>query len=147
MEGIYPIELSGREIGQAEVTRQGLYYHFTCRCRLTGEVICRLAAVCGDQMENLGVPVPENGYFVLQKNVPVSKLQNTDYKTALQELVQQKKNQTLCYRLVGESGPDHDKVFTAQVLLNDQVVGEGTGSSKKRAEQDAARTALEKLKK
>ena len=80
-------------------------------------------------------------------NVPVSKLQNTDYKTALQELVQQKKNQTLCYRLVGESGPDHDKVFTAQVLLNDQVVGEGIGSSKKRAEQDAARAALEKLKK
>ena len=80
MEGIYPIELSGREIGQAEVTRQGLYYHFTCRCRLTGEVICRLAAVCGDQMENLGVPVPENGYFVLQKNVPVSKLKDGDLR-------------------------------------------------------------------
>jgi len=80
-------------------------------------------------------------------NVPATKLQNTDYKTSLQELVQQKKNQVLCYRLVGESGPDHDKVFTAQVLLNDNVVGEGTGSSKKRAEQDAARVALEKLKK
>ena len=80
-------------------------------------------------------------------NVPVSKLQNVDYKTSLQELVQQKKNQTLRYQLVGESGPDHDKVFTAQVLLNNQVVGEGTGSSKKRAEQDAAREALEKLKK
>jgi len=80
-------------------------------------------------------------------NVPTTKMQNTDYKTALQELVQQKKNQTLCYRLIGESGPDHDKVFTAQVLLNDQVVGEGTGSSKKRAEQDAARVALETLKK
>ena len=79
-------------------------------------------------------------------DVPVTKLHNVDYKTALQELVQQKKNQTLCYRLVGESGPDHDKVFTAQVLLNDQVVGEGSGSSKKRAEQDAARSALEKLK-
>ena len=79
-------------------------------------------------------------------DVPVTKLHNTDYKTALQELVQQKKNQVLCYRLVGESGPDHDKVFTAQVLLNDQVVGEGSGSSKKRAEQDAARTALETLK-
>ena len=78
-------------------------------------------------------------------NVPVSRLQNVDYKTALQELVQQKKNQTLCYRLVGESGPDHDKIFTAQVLLNDQVVGEGTGSSKKRAEQDAARAAMEHL--
>ena len=80
-------------------------------------------------------------------NVPVGRLQNVDYKTALQELVQQKKNQNLCYCLVGESGPDHDKVFTAQVLLNDQVIGEGTGSSKKRAEQDAARAALEKLKK
>ena len=80
-------------------------------------------------------------------NVPATKLQNVDHKTALQELVQQKRNQTLCYRLVGESGPDHDKVFTAQVLLNDNVVGEGTGSSKKRAEQDAARAALEKLKK
>ena len=80
-------------------------------------------------------------------DVPVTKLHNADYKTALQELVQQKKNQTLCYRLVGESGPDHDKVFVAQVLLNDQVVGEGTGSSKKRAEQDAARTALEQLQK
>ena len=80
-------------------------------------------------------------------NVPVTRLANTDYKTSLQELVQQKKNQTLCYRLVGESGPDHDKSFTAQVLLNEQVVGEGIGSSKKRAEQDAARVALENLKK
>ena len=80
-------------------------------------------------------------------DVPVTKLHNTDYKTSLQELVQQKKNQILCYRLVGESGPDHDKQFTAQVLLNDQVIGEGIGSSKKRAEQDAARVALENLKK
>ena len=80
-------------------------------------------------------------------DVPVSKLHNTDYKTALQELIQQKKNQILAYRLVGESGPDHDKLFTAQVLLNDAVIGEGVGSSKKRAEQDAARAALENLKK
>ena len=80
-------------------------------------------------------------------DVPVTKLHNTDYKTSLQELVQQKRNQVLCYRMVGESGPDHDKQFTAQVLLNDQVVGQGIGSSKKRAEQDAARVALENLKK
>ena len=80
-------------------------------------------------------------------DVPVTKLHNVDYKTSLQELVQQKKNQTLCYRLVGESGPDHDKQFTAQVLLNEQVIGEGIGSSKKRAEQDAARVALDNLKK
>ena len=80
-------------------------------------------------------------------DVPSERMHNTDYKTSLQELVQQKKNQVLCYRLVGESGPDHDKSFTAQVLLNDRVVGEGIGSSKKRAEQDAARAALEQLKK
>ena len=79
-------------------------------------------------------------------DVPVTKLHNADYKTALQELVQKKKNQTLSYRLVGQSGPDHDKRFDVEVLLNDQVVGQGSGSSKKRAEQDAARVALESMK-
>ena len=82
--------------------------------------------------------------FVLT-NVPVKRMQNTDYKTALQELVQQKKNQTLTYVLAGKAGPDHDKVFTVDVLLNDQRVGSGTGSSKKRAEQAAAQSALEAL--
>ena len=82
--------------------------------------------------------------FVLT-NVPVKRMQNTDYKTALQELVQQKKNQTLTYVLAGEAGPDHDQVFTVDVLLNDQRVGSGTGSSKKRAEQAAAQSALEAL--
>ena len=78
-------------------------------------------------------------------NVPVTRLQNTDYKTTLQELVQQKKNQVLTYQLTGQSGPDHDKTFNVEVSLNDQVVGKGTGSSKKRAEQDAARAAIEAL--
>jgi ribonuclease-3 len=78
-------------------------------------------------------------------NVPTGKLTNADYKTAFQERVQQKKNQTITYRLVGESGPDHDKSFQVEVLLNGQVVGTGAGSSKKRAEQDAARTALETI--
>ena len=78
-------------------------------------------------------------------DVPVTKLHNIDYKTALQELVQKKKNQVLEYRLVGESGPDHDKQFEIEVLLNDSVVGKGIGRSKKRAEQDAARSALENI--
>ena len=82
--------------------------------------------------------------FVLV-NVPVSRLSNADYKTALQELVQQKRNQILAYTLVGESGPDHDKRFEVELTLNGQVVGKGIGSSKKRAEQDAARAALETL--
>ena len=82
--------------------------------------------------------------FILVE-VPVKKLHNADYKTALQELVQQKKNQTLSYALVGESGPDHDKRFEVEVSLNGRVIGVGSGSSKKRAEQMAAQSALEKL--
>lgn len=78
-------------------------------------------------------------------NVPVTKLHNADYKTALQELVQQKKNQVIAYRLVGESGPDHDKQFRVELTLNGEIVGIGTGSSKKRAEQAAAQAAIEKL--
>ena len=82
--------------------------------------------------------------FILVE-VPVKKLHNVDYKTSLQELVQQKKNQVLSYALVGESGPDHDKHFEVEVCLNGKVVGLGSGSSKKRAEQDAARVAMESL--
>ncbi len=82
--------------------------------------------------------------FILVE-VPVTKLHNADYKTQLQELVQQKKNQTLTYTLVGQSGPDHDKRFEVQVSLNGQVVGTGEGSSKKRAEQMAAHAAIAQL--
>ena len=78
-------------------------------------------------------------------NVPVTHLHNADYKTALQELVQRKKNQTLSYALLGESGPDHNKQFTVCVSLNGTVVGQGTGSSKKRAEQEAAHAAIAAL--
>ena len=82
--------------------------------------------------------------FILVE-VPVKKLHNADYKTALQELVQQKKNQVLSYAMVGQSGPDHDKKFDVEVSLNGRVVGKGTGSSKKRAEQAAAKDAMEHL--
>ena len=82
--------------------------------------------------------------FILVE-VPVKKLHNADYKTALQELVQQKKNQVLSYAMVGQSGPDHDKKFDVEVSLNGKVVGKGSGSSKKRAEQMAAKGAIENL--
>ena len=79
--------------------------------------------------------------FILTE-VPVKKMHNADYKTALQELVQQKKNQVLAYSLIGESGPDHDKQFVVEVSLNGKPVGQGTGTSKKRAEQMAAQAAI-----
>lgn len=82
--------------------------------------------------------------FILT-DIPTDHLRNVDYKTKLQELVQQQKNQLIQYELTGESGPDHAKEFTVVVRLNDRVVGTGVGSSKKRAEQHAARAAIEAL--
>ena len=78
-------------------------------------------------------------------DVPAGKPHNFDYKTALQELVQRKKDQVLCYELIGESGPDHDKKFEVEVLLNGKPCGKGSGSSKKRAEQAAAAAAIDAL--
>ena len=76
-------------------------------------------------------------------DVPVVRFHNMDYKTVLQEKVQQKRNQVLSYHLVGEDGPDHDKRFLTEVRLNGVPLGVGSGSSKKRSEQDAARVAIE----
>ena len=66
----------------------------------------------------------------------------TDYKTALQEMIQRKSGQILSYELIGEVGPDHDKIFRMQVLLNGIPVGKGEGRTKKEAEQSAAKDAL-----
>ena len=65
-----------------------------------------------------------------------------DYKTTLQEVVQQNPGENVTYVLVGESGPDHDKRFQVQVRLNSNVIGSGVGRSKKEAEQEAAKEAL-----
>ncbi|MBP1535804.1 MAG: ribonuclease III [Ruminococcus sp.] len=65
-----------------------------------------------------------------------------DYKTVLQEVIQRNPEEKIEYFLKGEEGPDHDKRFTVQVLLNSNVIGEGVGRSKKSAEQNAAKEAL-----
>lgn len=65
-----------------------------------------------------------------------------DYKTSLQELIQRKSGQVLTYQLIDQTGPDHAKVFHMQVSLNGVAVGEGSGHSKKDAEQAAAKAAL-----
>lgn len=73
----------------------------------------------------------------------IRKKPQKDYKTTLQEIVQKNPGEKLEYRLVSESGPDHNKHFVAQVLLNSNSIGKGGGRSKKEAEQQAARAALE----
>lgn len=66
-----------------------------------------------------------------------------DYKTKLQEIVQESHEETLNYVVTNVSGPDHDKRYEIEVHLNSNVIGKGTGRSKKQAEQEAAKQALE----
>ncbi len=66
-----------------------------------------------------------------------------DYKTSLQEIVQKNKGEILTYKLEKEEGPDHDKKFYINVYLNSNIIGKGIGRTKKDAEQNAAKEALE----
>ena len=66
-----------------------------------------------------------------------------DYKTLLQEIIQKNPEESVNYVLIGEEGPDHDKCFTVEVRLNSNVIGTGSGKNKKKAEQMAAKQALE----
>ena len=84
--------------------------------------------------------------FVLRFIIPEAETQRRrhfkDYKTTLQEIVQQNPGERLEYVLSGESGPDHNKSFITEVHLNSNVIGVGRGRSKKESEQQAAREAL-----
>ena len=87
--------------------------------------------------------------FILRELLEQAELgeqhRSEDYKTALQELIQRRPNQQISYEMIGESGPDHDKTFVFRVSVNGVPVGEGSGRSKKEAEQMAARQALEAM--
>lgn len=112
------------------------------------------ASILSDVVESLlGALYLEAGY-VTAAEVTVRQLKDEidrrahapgmgDYKTRLQEVLAQTGRQP-DYRVSGE-GPDHDKVFTADVLVGDEVIGAGSGGSKKAAEQAAARQALDHL--
>ncbi len=67
-----------------------------------------------------------------------------DYKSALQEFVQSGTHGEIAYQIVAESGPDHNKEFFANVVVGGVVCGEGRGRSKKHAEQQAAKVAMQK---
>ena len=68
-----------------------------------------------------------------------------DYKTRLQEVIQVHKNNRIKYEIVREEGPDHAKLFYTEVKLNDELIGVGSGRSKKESEQEAAREGLKRL--
>lgn len=79
----------------------------------------------------------------LETELDNHKINFKDYKSKLQEVVQQNPESILSYHITGESGPDHNKEFEAEVCLDSNVIGRGKGKSKKQAEQEAAREALQ----
>ena len=85
-------------------------------------------------VENLKEDIEQATHHVGQK----------DYKTVLQEKLQVHGNVHIEYRIIKETGPDHNKVFWAEVMCNGKILASGEGKSKKRAEMEAAKNALEK---
>lgn len=85
--------------------------------------------------------------YILFSDVSGVEHQNSDFKTTLQEIVQKKAGQILVYELISATGPDHSKVFTVRVLINDREIGKGTGRTKKEAEQNAAKDGIEEVTK
>ncbi len=110
-------------------------------------------AIYADMFESfLGAVYQDQGYLKAKEivySVAIPFIEKTpevffmDYKSRLQELVQTDKK-SIKYVLVNEQGPAHDRLFTTNVLVDDIVLGTGTAKSKKEAEQNAAKSALEK---
>ena len=70
MVGTYEIRRGNDVVGTATVEKQGLYYRFCCRCKITGEGMRRIVITCGKQREDLGVCVPIDGDFGMDKKIP-----------------------------------------------------------------------------
>ena len=109
---------------------------------------CVEAVIAAIYLDSNDIKVVQN--FILEnikdaveyasKNVGVK-----DYKTVLQEKLQENGEVNIKYNIINESGPDHNKTFTAEVECNGKKLASGTGRSKKGAEMEAARKAIELL--
>ena len=108
-------------------------------------------SVVSDAFEALIAALYLDGGMEVARNfilpfITEGKTAEEDYKTQLQEVVQQDPSAVLRYEVTGESGPDHAKKFTVCVWRNGEKLAEAPGRSKKAAEQHAAKLALEKLR-
>ena len=74
MDGKYGVTFGQAEVGVVQVRREGLYWHFFCSCRITGDVVCRLVVQCGNSRESLGIVVPDGDRFQLDTRLPIKKL-------------------------------------------------------------------------
>lgn len=109
---------------------------------------CALEAVIGAVFLDRGFDIARDFILKLlddEVDVVVEDKLTDDYKSRLQQVIQSEQKITPVYRTVEEIGPDHAKVFTVEVLAGDTVLGRGSGRSKRAAEMDAARQALQGL--
>ena len=132
---------AGLLLGKGEIQTNGIEKNSI----LAGAFEALMAAVYLDGGFKAAFKIIENNFVpFLDKIYPT--IDNYDYKSRLQECVQEKHGSIPCYQVVREEGPDHAKTFWVSVKVFD-IETEGTGKSKKAAEQDAARKALEILNK
>ena len=75
LEGSYAVYLEDKAAGKLQIEKEGLYYRLTCRCVVPDDLVYRLFAVTDQGRENLGVVLPENGGYVLQRKIPAKRLQ------------------------------------------------------------------------
>ncbi len=74
MEGNYEVLFGKDQAGKVRVLREGLYYRFSCRCQISGKVMCRLWVSCADRRENLGIVIPMGSGFGLDTRIPVKRI-------------------------------------------------------------------------
>ncbi len=111
---------------------------------LAGAIEAVIAAIFLDQ----GINIARDFILKLMANEldrAISQGIEPNYKSQLQELIQARHQPTPSYRVIETTGPDHDRSFTVEVRVGDTVLGRGSGKSKKTAEEEAARSALEQL--
>jgi len=129
------------QLGKGEMQTNGMEKNSI----LAGAFEALMAAVYLDGGFKIAFKTIENNFVPFLEQIP-SVIDNSDYKSRLQEWVQEKHGDIPNYQIVHEEGPDHNKTFWVSVKVFD-IETTGSGKSKKTAEQDAARKALELLNK
>jgi len=117
----------------------------------------KLPSILSDAMESLICAIYLDGnigfarkfikdFILLNFEKFIKSDEMTNYKSILQEYTQSRFQNIPKYKIVSEKGPDHNKIFTIKVFINDELFGEGKGANKKEAQQNAAKVACLKLK-
>jgi len=120
-----------------------------CKGRLKDSILsdafeALLGAIYMDSNFDKVYPVVKNRFVAILTQAQTQDI-NRDYKTKLQEVSQDKFKSVPIYKLVGQKGPDHEKIFEVEIAILNEIYGRGEGKSKKSAEQSAAKEALSRL--